>query len=205
MSYTSWTNHENPDKWPEPPKGYYYMPAEDDIITLRTVNGEIVNDVHKTPDDFNLYSRIIQDPQRRCFEGATATLPRVGERCWFYLNSDQQPFRLTGLVRSFDKLFPKDGGAEAKVVAVGVIEQTDGQIGKNNLPFRGDGVYTIDLELVNIDDAYGKEEKVWAIVDVKLATMEERGGKNFAAHGWLTKHLPDVAAGVKPNPRQRTW
>ena len=95
--------------------------------------------------------------------------------------------------------------AEAKVVAVGVIEQTDGQIGKNNLPFRGDGVYTIDLELVNIDDAYGKEEKVWAIVDVKLATMEERGGKNFAAYGWLTKHLPDVAAGVKPNPRQRTW
>ena len=37
MSYTSWTNNENPDKWPEPPKGYYYMPAEDDIITLRTV------------------------------------------------------------------------------------------------------------------------------------------------------------------------
>jgi hypothetical protein len=35
--------------------------------------------------------------------------------------------------------------------------------------------------------------------------MEERGGKNFAAYGWLTKHLPDVAAGVKPNPRQRTW
>jgi len=52
MSYTSFTTWENRDEWPEPPKGYYYMPPEEDIIKLREVNGEILNDPHKPPDDF---------------------------------------------------------------------------------------------------------------------------------------------------------
>ena len=62
MSYTSFTTWENRDEWPEPPKGYYYMPPEEDIIKLREVNGEILNDPHKPPADFYLFSRIVQDP-----------------------------------------------------------------------------------------------------------------------------------------------
>ena len=80
MSYTSFTTWENRDEWPEPPKGYYYMPPEEDIIKLREVNGEILNDPHKPPADFYLFSRIVQDPQRRCFQGKPGELPSVGER-----------------------------------------------------------------------------------------------------------------------------
>ena len=205
MSYTSFTTWENRDEWPEPPKGYYYMPPEEDIIKLREVNGEILNDPHKPPHDFYLYLRIIQDPQRRCFQGKPGELPSVGERCSFYLNSDQQPFRLRALVRSSERLVSEDGGAEAKVVAVGVMEQLASQIGKNTLPFRGDDVYKLNLEYVTIENFEGNEEKVWTIVDIQVATPEERGGKNFHAHGWLMEHMPDIGKNMAPEQRNRTW
>ena len=90
-------------------------------------------------------------------------------------------------------------------MAVGVMEQLASQIGKNTLPFRGDDVYKVDLEYVTIENPEGNEEKVWTIVDIQVATPEERGGKNFHARGWLLEHMPDIGNNMAPEQRNRTW